>query len=225
MISPIQKMEKYHGIPFFTRDIRNTLNEVFEESTVYILIESPANDKIVYEIMRKYDDIDIFPIYAGTDFEPLLRISPWLIELHREHGLLEWFITEGPNRNSGIFIASDKPKVEIIKHLQWLLEVRLENYNTAAFRFYDPRVLHRFALVSDQTLFLQFLGIISFCAWGLNLNIRNNKHEWYCVLQDKGKLQNSPHLPLLFTDDTIKAFEDAHNLWVADRLETLLGKG
>jgi hypothetical protein len=108
-----------------------------------------------------------FPLYAGTDFEPLIKISPLLISLRNSGTLVSTLIEDcfQSIAGAGIFISSTATTMETRKHLQSLLEVIMPDFNTAAFRYYDPRVLHTFAHAANGNSLARLQGPLHTILW------------------------------------------------------------
>jgi len=110
---------------------------------VYAVLDA-ARDKQVLALLQsagaKYHSL-----YEGPQAEELASVAPYLVDLTREHALLERIISAGWGKSWGIFLTGTKPFDEIRRHLRKFLMVREEAAGKRLyFRFYDPRVLRNF---------------------------------------------------------------------------------
>jgi hypothetical protein len=81
-------------------------------------------------------------LYDGVGGEALAHCAPYLVRLHPDSALLERLLREGWGARWGIYLGSERPFVEVRRHLRrFLLVEDDESGERFLFRFYDPRTL------------------------------------------------------------------------------------
>ncbi|WP_437680481.1 DUF4123 domain-containing protein [Sorangium sp. So ce131] len=83
-------------------------------------------------------------LYTGIQGEILADVGPTLVHLPHGSRLLDALIDCGWGDSWGVFLTSNRPFVDVRKHLRRFLLVESGTGKQQYFRFYDPRVLRRF---------------------------------------------------------------------------------
>ncbi|TQV84275.1 DUF4123 domain-containing protein [Exilibacterium tricleocarpae] len=97
-------------------------------------------------------------LYRNTD-EVLEKVAPHVVSL-KAGGFCDWLFSEGWGQSWGIYIASDKNLVEILRHFRQVNKVRGPGLENWLFRYYDPRILRDFLPSSDGTQQYLLMGSI-----------------------------------------------------------------
>lgn len=136
------------------------LNEhLFSKTTrIYAVLDGASVPDLptkLYEMKPPYHCL-----FTG-DLEPdMAEVAPYLIQLHPKTPFAEWVVEEFWGKHWGIFIHSRKTLKDMRKHLRSLVTVYDETGNPMTFRFYDPRVLHRFLPTCKPAELKVFFGDI-----------------------------------------------------------------
>jgi hypothetical protein len=95
-------------------------------------------------------------LYRGRAEEQLWAIAPYLAECGPE--LFEWITANLWTRPWGILALSADDLDALQTHFRRFLQVTAPNGTALCFRFYDPRVLSRFAAIGSEEQWRQLLG-------------------------------------------------------------------
>ena len=79
------------------------------------------------------------------DLEPdVAETAPYLVGLIAGDPFTEWLLAESFGKHLGIFAQSRQSMTEMRRHFRALVTVHDESGKPMIFRFYDPRVFHKF---------------------------------------------------------------------------------
>ena len=65
-----------------------------------------------------------------------------------------------------------------MQHLRGMIEVRLPDYNYAAFRYHDPTVIERYVTAIDFEARERFLGPLALMAWPKQVSSKKEPDQW-----------------------------------------------
>ena len=105
-------------------------------------------------------------LYAGQLPRELEMVAPHLVELPREHRLVDRLVDEGWGHSWGVFLKIDDPS-NLRHHLRKFLKVQDQRGRSLLFRYYDPRVLRSFLPTCSAAELREYFGPVrSFVAEG-----------------------------------------------------------
>jgi hypothetical protein len=128
---------------------------------IYAVLDGARDAPALYDWVKQ-SKLPAEPLMGKSIALPLLRVSPWLVELPRisahPRRLLEW--TWG--RSCGVFLAAplDTPMRAVALSLKRILRAALEDGGRVLFRYYDPRVLREFLPTCSGSQWEQIRGPI-----------------------------------------------------------------
>jgi hypothetical protein len=89
-------------------------------------------------------------LYAGTRFDAISEISPWLVVLEGPSDpVFQAFLTDA-TREWGALMFSEKPLNAVVAHLRELLTVHVPDGPEVALRLADPSVIHALFAMPDR---------------------------------------------------------------------------
>jgi hypothetical protein len=106
------------------------------------------------------------------DLEPdMLYVAPFVVHLPADGKITDWVFGEGFGKHWGIFVQSRRSMNEMRRHFRSLVSVYDEDARSLIFRYYDPRVLHKFLPTCDGDQLIKFFGDVDafFAEDGANL--------------------------------------------------------
>lgn len=119
-----------------------------EAAPLFAVLDA-ARDPRVRSLVREAAE-EVQSLYDGAEGQALADAAPYLVHLSRGGSLLDRLVREGWGQSWGVYLTSDRPFVEVRRHLRRLLFVRAEGERKRLyFRFYDPRVLRVFLPTCD----------------------------------------------------------------------------
>lgn len=83
-------------------------------------------------------------LFRGELAPDVAETAPYLVGLIAGAPFTDWLLNEHFGKHWGIFALSRQSITEMRKHFRALVTVHDESGNSMIFRFYDPRVLHKF---------------------------------------------------------------------------------
>lgn len=90
----------------------------------------------------------------------LAEVAPYLVVLRRGARFTDWILEQPLGSNKGIFATTRQPIREVRKHFRGLFIVYKENGDPMHFRFYDPRVMHKYLPTCERGEIETFFGPI-----------------------------------------------------------------
>ena len=97
-------------------------------------------------------------LFTG-DLEPELEYAaPYLVHLAPDGAFTDWVLAASPGNHWGVFIHSGISMLEMRKHFRGLINVVDEKGDPLLFRYYDPRVLHKFLPTCTANELATFFG-------------------------------------------------------------------
>ncbi|MDM7920748.1 MAG: DUF4123 domain-containing protein [Pyrinomonadaceae bacterium] len=90
----------------------------------------------------------------------LAEVAPYVVGLVRGAPFTDWILQQPLGRNIGIFATTRQSIREIRKHFRGLFTVYKENGDPMHFRYYDPRVIHKFLPTCEPDEIKTFFGPI-----------------------------------------------------------------
>lgn len=99
-------------------------------------------------------------LYRGELEPDMAEVAPYLVRMVQGTEFSNWILTEGWGKHWGIFAQSRYSLAEVRKHFRSFLTVHDETGKPMLFRFYDPRVLHKFLPACNNEELKKFFGII-----------------------------------------------------------------
>lgn len=118
-----------------------------------------AGDFFVRLLSR--DGAQVRSLYDSREGDELRGVAPHLVVVGQGSVLLERLVEEGWGHAWGLYLSSDRPLDEVLKHLQNFVKVKTEDEEVLYFRFYDPRVLRVFLPTCTPEQLKEFFGPIS----------------------------------------------------------------
>ena len=181
-----------------------------EDKQIYLLIEGAGDQPIPKELLFQNDeDLEYTPIYADTEYAPIVNVSPLLVRLDRDSKFLAWFIEEGTELSAGIILISRHGESVVLPHLQGMIEVSLPNYNFAAFRYHDPSVIDRYAMSVDEEAHTRLLGPLTAMLWPKRLP--DKTWEWRELFRqpatEEADSSLEPQPVIAITEEQMEAFD------------------
>jgi hypothetical protein len=116
---------------------------------LFAVLDSARNQAIRPALMAT--DLEYRCLYRGEIPIVLAKVAPYLVELPRESGFLDFLINRGWGDSWGVFLTSTAPLDELRRHLRRFLRVRDPMGRTLVFRYYDPRVMRTFLPTCSPT--------------------------------------------------------------------------
>lgn len=113
------------------------------ERPLFAMLDAARDDRILTVIR---ESVEVYrSLYEGVDGDALAHVAPYLVALPKGARLLDRLVEEGWEKRWGSFIESDRPFVEVRRHLRrFLMVADEETRERFYFRFYDPVVLRTF---------------------------------------------------------------------------------
>ena len=90
----------------------------------------------------------------------LAEVAPYFVGLIRGAPFTDWILEQPLGGNKGIFATTRQSIREVRKHFRGLFTVYKENGDPMHFRFYDPRVIHKYLPTCDSGEIETFFGPI-----------------------------------------------------------------
>ena len=108
----------------------------------YMVIDGAA----VPELRTKFFEMrpPHYCLFTGELEPDMEEVAPYLVRLYPKTPFTEWVLTECWGKNWGIFAQTRQPIEEMRKHFRSIITVYDEKGVPMTFRFYDPRVFHKF---------------------------------------------------------------------------------
>lgn len=130
---------------------------------LYAVIDAARGDEVVSFLKRcGVPRRCLYEGWAGMLFGPA---APYLLRLRHRGLALPMLLREGWGRSWGIFVKSTASPEAVYRQLQVLLRQGAEVHGTVAFRFYDPRILHRLVEHEDPLRLSDLMGCIDHFAY------------------------------------------------------------
>lgn len=108
-------------------------------SKLCVVLDAAHDERIFAAVERCY--LDKCCLYAGRLPWVLQRAAPHLVVLDRADRFTRYLIAEGWGDCWGIFLRTERPMMDLRRHLRTLLRVQDQSGRKLIFRWYDPRVL------------------------------------------------------------------------------------
>lgn len=129
------------------------------QENLFAVLDAAQGSRILDLLQQSAEEYQ--SLYLGTQGHALADVAPYLVNLPKGSPLLHALITEGWDKNWGIYLACEKPFLELRQHFRKFLMVQAEGFeNRMYFRFYDPRVLETFLPTCTREQRQQFFGPI-----------------------------------------------------------------
>jgi hypothetical protein len=111
-----------------------------DPSPLYTIVDAARDDRIL-ELLRQ--SVEPYrSLYDGVEGETLAEAAPYLVGVPRGSHLRAALVHEGWGLRWASYLRSDKPLLELRRHLRQFLMVQLAgSEDPVYFRFYDPEVL------------------------------------------------------------------------------------
>lgn len=106
---------------------------------LYALVDSARNDEVFKFLLT--DDINYRSLFDGKMDIKFFGVSGFLVECKKDSILFNWLTREAWGKSCAVFFTSRASFKDVLKHLQKLNRVYLEEDDIVYFRYYDPRVL------------------------------------------------------------------------------------
>ncbi len=155
----------------------------------YLVLDSIRIPDLLSECYKQESPI-MEQLYKGTAFEPLLDISPIILEVSPENPVFTRWLTEPEYSSSGILIQSNENLDAVIQHLQHIMQITPPQGLPRLFRFYSPRIFSRWVDILAPIELERFSGPISRFAWHTPDQPDTNPQEIKSV-----ELQPASHIP------------------------------
>jgi hypothetical protein len=108
-------------------------------SKVCAVLDCARDERIFTAVERCH--LDKSCLYAGRIPWVLQRAAPHLVVLEPGDPFTHYLIDEGWGQSWGIYLRTDRPMMDVRRHLRSFLRVKDEAGKYLIFRWYDPRVL------------------------------------------------------------------------------------
>ena len=195
------------------------------EEKLYLLLEGAGKDAPAREWLLAHNNEQLFiPLYIDTDYEPCLGASPLLAIVERDAAFLRWYVENGPKAR-GILLASRHGLEKVLQHLRGMIEVRLPDYNYAAFRYHDPIIIERYVNSIGPEAIERFLGPLAVMAWPKLMHAKNSPDQWTwraLIASENLSDEENPYLhpqPIIdLTNEQLDACEQAYYTEIVARL-------
>ncbi len=190
--------------------------------SLFALLETAGKDNAVREyVYQDGEFLDSAPVYAGTEFAYMARISPMLVQFTPQNPFVHWFVHQGHSA-MGILFASSYSFPQVMLHLQGMLESHLPNLDFAMFRYYDPTVLFKYVFGVGEKERVRLLGPLS-AIWWAQPQLKTAPPMWMelaaCPPEgERPPLPPEPQPVITVTEEQIEAFEDLQYKDLARRL-------
>ena len=130
-----------------------------EGAPLFALLDGARTTRI-RELLRESVD-DHRSLYEGAQGDAIGEAAPYLVRLSKDGALLSHLVAEGWGQSWGVYLTSERPLVDVRRHLRRLLMVEAEGEpQRLYFRFYDPRVLRRFLPQSNVRQRAEMFGAV-----------------------------------------------------------------
>lgn len=166
-----------------TKELPDVLWDIFhsslEENAIYLILDGArfANMYVFLGEQNRWENY--IPLFRGTFYQTVEIAGPFLLSVHKNDSIFQWFMQLPENSLCGILLKTSIHMEELKEHLQNWLEVTLPDYNLALFRYYDPVVVHKiFGTMSEEEL-LALFGPIE--AWGWYAEADSPNGAWHCL--------------------------------------------
>ncbi|AZZ92163.1 DUF4123 domain-containing protein [Hahella sp. KA22] len=123
----------------------------------YALIDCASNDGLYPAITQS--SCDSSTLFWPKVGEELKAASPYIVEL-QEGSFSNWLFEETWGKSWGMFLASNKPMPDLVRHFRRIAKVRGPNYENWYFRYCDPRFLGALLPTCDLTQLNKIMGDI-----------------------------------------------------------------
>ena len=111
-----------------------------EPGTLYAVVDAARDDRVL-ELLRQ--SVEPYrSLYDGVEGETMAEAAPYLVGVPAGSRLRAALVREGWGLRWASYLRSEKPLLELRRHLRQFLMVQLEaGADPVYFRFYDPEVL------------------------------------------------------------------------------------
>jgi hypothetical protein len=123
---------------------------------VYAILDGASIDGLrtrLYELRPPH-----YCLFRGELAPDVAETAPYLVALIAGTPFAEWVMAEHFGKHWGIFAQSRQSITEMRKHFRALVTVHDESGKSMIFRYYDPRVLHKFLPTCNGGELATFFG-------------------------------------------------------------------
>lgn len=142
------------------------LNRIAGSGRLYGIFDAAQTTRVV-DILRTHRD-EYDSLFEGIKRETLADVAPYIVHFTEHSRALLSLLSEGWGNAWGVYFEAGSSLADLKKHFRKLLLVTRETTNEPMyFRFYDPRVMRRFApLLSERQRWLLFGDVEQFIVEG-----------------------------------------------------------
>ncbi|MEB0043585.1 MULTISPECIES: DUF4123 domain-containing protein [unclassified Pseudomonas] len=114
----------------------------WEKHHAFLLIDGVTVPDLKSKLSAWHPAAPRIALYAGTRFDAISEVSPWLVVLEGPEDLVFQAFVANASREWGALIFSDKPLLAVVGHLRGLLTVQVPDGPEVMLRLADPAVAH-----------------------------------------------------------------------------------
>jgi len=109
------------------------------ETDLWLLLDGAHSSDPLRVLYTLDDTQEYIPLFLGTRYAELLRISPLLLKVGIESPLFTWYLNERAH-DVGLLFGSRESPDAIAGSLRNCLTIKTPGGNDGLFRFYDPQI-------------------------------------------------------------------------------------
>lgn len=156
---PHSELDTAPAVPGIRDPLDKALSILSAQENLFAVLDAAQGNRVLDLLNQSAEEYQ--SLYLGTQGEALADVAPYLVSLPKGSPLLKALITEGWDKNWGVYLTCEKPFLELRKHFRKFLMVQAEGFeHRMYFRFYDPRVLQTFLPTCPPEQSQQFFGPI-----------------------------------------------------------------
>jgi len=138
--------------------------------------------KELADILKEHDRyIKLQWLWEDTEWQKHYRQGPCLVQLETSSPLLNFFTETLAALNFGIVLQTSQSETALIKHLQSLLRVTIEDKGLTYFTFHSPNAIASYFDALSSHKMLQLLGPIEHIIWRQNTG---KAYQWFSYFSD-----------------------------------------
>jgi hypothetical protein len=155
----------------------NDLYAIAATGKLFGVFDAAQSERIVDILRTQPDEYD--SLFEGVKRETLSDVAPYIVHFKDRSQALMSLLSEGWGKAWGVYLEAPSSLIDLKKHFRKLLLVTRESTNEPMyFRFYDPRVMSRFApILSERQRWLMFGDITRFLVEGQNFGPIESLHR------------------------------------------------